>query len=62
MTRRICFLCVLMILLLSACAPVGSNVAVYAQKLGKDYTHAVKIVCLSTFLSVITMPLLMMII
>lgn len=49
-------------LLLSACAPVGSNVAVYAQKLGKDYTHAVKIVCLSTFLSVITMPLLMMII
>ena len=48
-------------LLLSACAPIGSNVAVYAQKLGKDYTHAVKIVCLSTFLSVITMPLLMMI-
>lgn len=49
-------------LLLSACAPIGCNVAVYAQKLGKDYTHAVKIVCLSTFLSVITMPLLMMII
>ena len=49
-------------LLLSACAPIGSNVAVYEQKLGKNYTHAVKIVCLSTFLSVITMPLLMMII
>ena len=45
-------------LLIAACAPVGANVAVYAQKLDKDYTYAVQLVCLSTLFSVITMPVI----
>lgn len=45
-------------LLIVAGAPIGSNVAVYAQKLGKDYAYAVRIVCLSTILSILTMPFL----
>lgn len=45
-------------LLIAACAPVGSNVAIYAQKLNKDYVYSVKMVCLSTLLSIITIPLL----
>ncbi|MBR2671352.1 MAG: AEC family transporter [Oscillospiraceae bacterium] len=47
-------------LLIVASAPMGSNVAVYAQKLDMDYTYAVKIVCLSTILSLVTMPIVMM--
>lgn len=47
-------------LIIVAAAPIGSNVAVYAQKLGKDYAYAVRGVCLSTLLSAITMPLLML--
>ena len=47
-------------LLIVASAPIGSNVAVYAQKLNMDYTYAVKIVCLSTILSLITVPVVMM--
>lgn len=47
-------------LLLASCAPIGSNVAVYAQKLDKDYVYAVKTVCLSTLMSIISMPLVVM--
>lgn len=47
-------------ILIAASAPVGSNVAVYAQKQGMDTTHAVETVCLSTLLSVITMPLILL--
>lgn len=47
-------------LVIVAAAPIGSNVAVYAQKLDKDYAYAVRGVCLSTLLSAITMPLLML--
>lgn len=46
-------------LLIAACTPIGSNVAVYAQKLDRDYTYAVQLVCLSTLLSIISMPLIM---
>lgn len=49
-------------LMIVASAPVGSNVAVYAQKLGKDYAYAVRLVCLSTLLSIITMPLLFLLV
>lgn len=49
-------------LVIVAAAPIGSNVAVYAQKLGKDYAYAVRGVCLSTLLSAITMPLLMLLV
>ena len=47
-------------LFIAAMAPVGSNVAVYAQKQGKDYSYAVGLVCLSTVFSVLTMPLLIL--
>ncbi|MBQ8726796.1 MAG: AEC family transporter [Clostridia bacterium] len=40
--------------------PVGSNVAVYAELHGKDYSHAVKTVTSSSIFSIITMPLLIM--
>lgn len=47
-------------LFIAAMAPVGSNVAVYAQKQGKDYSYAVGLVCLSTLFSILTMPLLIL--
>lgn len=36
--------------------PVGANVAVYAELHGKDYSHAVKTVTMSTIFSIVTMP------
>ena len=47
-------------LFIVSAAPVGSNVAVYAHKLGGDYSYAVQLVCLSTLLSIVTMPILML--
>lgn len=43
-------------MLIVAATPVGSNVAIFAQIHNKDYTRAVKSVCLSTVLSIITLP------
>lgn len=43
--------------LLAAAAPVGSNVAIFAQIYHKEYTDAVKDVCLSTVFSILSMPL-----
>ena len=40
--------------------PVGANVAVYAELHGKDYSHAVKTVTLSTLVAIITMPTFIM--
>lgn len=45
--------------LTAACAPVGSNVAVYAQVYGEDYPYACQSVALSTILSIATMPLVL---
>lgn len=45
-------------ILLAAAAPVGSNVAIFAQLYDKEYTDAVKDVCLSTVFSIVTMPLI----
>lgn len=47
-----------MALMIVAAAPIGSNVAVYAQKQNMDYSYAVQTVCISTLLSIIFMPLL----
>lgn len=44
--------------LLAAAAPVGSNVAIFAQIYKKEYTDAVKDVCLSTVFSILTMPII----
>lgn len=45
-------------ILIAASAPVGSNVAIFAQLYGKEYTQAVKDVCLSTILCIATMPVM----
>lgn len=42
--------------LAAACAPVGSNVAVYAQVYGEDYPYACQTVAMSTLFSIISMP------
>lgn len=44
-------------ILICAAAPVGANVAVYAQLHGKDHAYASKIIVLSTLLSLISLPL-----
>lgn len=44
--------------MIAASAPIGSNVAVFAQIYDLDYTYAVKTVCLTTILSVISMPII----
>lgn len=44
-------------LVIAASAPVGINVAIYAELLGKDYKKAVILICQSTILCLITMPL-----
>lgn len=46
-------------ILLVASAPVGSNAAIFAQLYHKEYTDAVKDVCLSTVFSILTMPLIL---
>ena len=48
-----------MAVLLAAAAPVGSNVAIFAQLYKADYRAAVKDVCLSTIFSILTMPVIM---
>ena len=45
-------------LLLPAAAPVGVNVVLFAGLYDKDYRKAVRIVCVSTVLSIVTIPLL----
>lgn len=44
-------------LMIAAAAPVGSNVAVFAQAYDKNYTDAVEQVCLSTILCLLVLPL-----
>jgi predicted permease len=45
--------------LIAAAAPVGANVAIYAQLNGRDYTYACQTVVMSTLLSIATMPAVM---
>lgn len=45
-------------LIIAAAAPVGANVAVYAQIHGKDYVYASKTVVVSTILSVASLPVI----
>lgn len=51
----------LITIFITACAPAGANVAVYADLYDSDYPYACQIVALSTLLSIITMPLMLMI-
>lgn len=43
-------------ILVAACTPIGSNVAIFAQQNKLDYTYACKAVCLSTIFSIATIP------
>ena len=45
-------------LVIAASAPVGINVAVYAELLGRDYKKAVILICHSSVLCLLTMPLI----
>ena len=47
-----------MIELIAAATPIGSNVAVFAQLHNQDYNHAAKMVCNSTLLSILTLPIM----
>ena len=47
------------VLIIVSAAPIGSNIAVYAQHLGLDSSYAVQMVCLSTLLSLITLPVML---
>lgn len=47
-------------ILIAAAAPVGSNLAVYVQKQGQNSGESVKMICLSTILSAITMPFILL--
>jgi predicted permease len=49
-----------MAVLMPAIAPVGVNVAVFAGLYGQDYSKAVKCVCLSTVLSIVSIPLIVL--
>ena len=45
-------------ILIAASAPVGANVAIFAAQYNADYTYAVRLVCTTTILSIITVPLI----
>ena len=49
-----------MSILLAAACPVGSNVAIFAQQFNKDYKKGVEYVCVSTLLSILTLPLVIL--
>lgn len=53
------YLTIKLTILIAAAAPVGSNLAIFAQIHEKDYTQAVKDVCLSTLLCITTMPIIL---
>ena len=47
-------------ILIAAAAPVGSNLAIYVQRQNGNSGEAAAIVCLSTILSIVSMPLVML--
>lgn len=49
-----------LITLIASATPIASSTAIFAQKFDQDYRRAVSYVCLSTFLSVATLPLVML--
>ena len=43
-------------ILIAAAAPAGANVAVFASAYNQDYTKAVNSICISTILSIFSIP------
>ena len=48
-------------ILIACCAPAGANTAVLASAYNKDYTKAVSSICISTLLSIFSIPLIILI-
>lgn len=46
------------VILIATSAPVGVSVAIFAQQYGSDYEYGSRIISLSTFLSLITIPII----
>ena len=51
---------ILLTVFIGASTPIGANVAVYAQLYDKDYPYACQTVALTTLLSIITLPLMLL--
>lgn len=51
-----------MSVLIAACTSVGGNIVIFAQQYDRNYLLSIKIVCLSTILSIITIPLFFMVV
>ena len=47
---------IIMVVLIAASTSVGGNIAIFAQQYDKDYILSVRTVCLSTILSIVTIP------
>lgn len=43
--------------LLASFTPIGVNISIYAQQYDQDYAYSVVLVCVSTILSIATVPL-----
>ena len=52
------FIIIKLTILIATSAPVGLNVAIFSQMYNKDYKQAVKDICLSTILCVVTLPII----
>lgn len=52
------FIIIKLTILIATSAPVGSNVAIFSQIYNKNYKQAVKDVCLSTILCIVTLPII----
>lgn len=50
---------ILMVLSIASCAPIAVNTALFSQIYGGDYEYGARLVILSTLLSIITMPLIL---
>lgn len=48
---------IIRIILLASCAPVGVNASIFAQQYNKDHLRAIQLVCISTVLSIFTIPI-----
>ena len=51
-----------MSVLIAACTSVGGNIVIFAQQYDRNYLLAIKTVCLSTILSIVTIPLFFMVV
>ena len=49
-----------MAILLAVACPAGSNVAIFAQQFNRDYKKGIEYVCVSTLLSILTLPLVIL--